>query len=311
VRLCLALGFCQHDTRGFPHLTKMKSAPAHCGACLWCKLTGQAWATGTIYPCAVRGLARQHAQRKAYNRAFATEIHPSARLAVGGMLAPLPTTHAYCKQQQAAAVAAHANVNLTAAQRKLILKVMFLWHARLCVPITDVRAVRQGLAFVGVDHLSTELPYYNIPRDNFFCTPHGVKSLITDVSSLIIDSGGPRHTARRNRAEKASCPPRLPKIKAAVAKAHADRLKLVNYIVRVLLVMPAASGHGQMNEPFLKKKSRFTIHDAIVFCSSYGVYLIIQLQLPKATEKLYVDMLYAVESLTLKWYKVSPSPPIS
>jgi hypothetical protein len=47
------------------------------------------------------------------------------------------------------------------------------------------------------------------------------------------------------------------------------------------------------------------IHDAIVFCSRYGAYIVMQMGLANHIEELVIDYLLALEATTLKWYKVS------
>jgi hypothetical protein len=86
--------------------------------------------------------------------------------------------------------------------------------------------------------------------------------------------------------------------------ASVEACEWVDTLVRTLLRLWQGPG-STLTPPFKgTKKGLFTIHDAIVFCGDIGVYLVMQLGLPEFYETLFIDLLYCLESCTLKFYKV-------
>jgi hypothetical protein len=88
------------------------------------------------------------------------------------------------------------------------------------------------------------------------------------------------------------------------AQPYQDTQKFLDYVVQERLrlwlpLCPLFKGTGA---------GSFKIHDAIVFCSSVGVYIIMQLGVPDSYMTLFADYLYTLETLTLKFYNKRDLP---
>jgi hypothetical protein len=178
-------------------------------------------------------------------------------------------------------------------------------------------SIRQPTGFHGIDIISQYLDYYRIPNDNVYCGGHGLQRGVTILLELVggklTSFGRKRQQATKLMSSKHYA--RLRKSPGAskfdpkfAFQAWPQRLDLVADIIRTKLRYPANSSWERVNALFTRGAAKFDIHDCIQFCSRIGVYVMIQLQLPRNVELIIVDILLAYEDCTLKFYKTADLP---
>jgi hypothetical protein len=166
----------------------------------------------------------------------------------------------------------------------------------------------QDTGFHGTPLIAEELgDWHSIPQDNCYCTPHGLQNKVKDLLA-VLGNTTKGFTTKRKEAERKAAPSRFLKwesdqfefVATKEGRERADR------IVRDHLRQAVSKkSHDPVRPPFAKTgEVQMKIHDAVVFCSRYGAYIVMQMGLPNEVEELIVDYLLALEATTLKWYKV-------
>ena len=123
---------------------------------------------------------------------------------------------------------------------------------------------------------------------------------------------GSRYPASKAKTEEEYNPIRAKWLEKYTKAVSADECARINKFVREQFVRPG--GSDPMRPPWVgtgggTNAVTFKIWDAIIMCSSYGVYIIEQCtDLTPAVKEMWADLLYALELLTLKFYKVRGAP---
>jgi hypothetical protein len=145
--------------------------------------------------------------------------------------------------------------------------------------------------------------------DTTYCTPHGLQNKVKDLLAMLGNSKK-GFTNKRKAAEEAGSPARFRAWKeagfdfVATAEGRNNADRIVRHCFRQAV---SKKSHDPVRPPFAKTgEVQMKIHDAIVFCSRVGAYIVMQMGLANHAEELVVDYLLALEATTLKWYKVSP-----
>jgi hypothetical protein len=149
--------------------------------------------------------------------------------------------------------------------------------------------------------------WHSIPQDTTYCTPHGLQNKVKDLLALL---GGTKKgfTKKKKDAEEEHVHTRFQqwKDKGFEFTATAEGRLRTDRIVRECFQQAVSKkSHDPIRPPFAKSgEVQMKIHDAVVFCSRYGVYIVMQMGLASHVEELVVDYLLAHEATTLKWYRV-------
>ena len=159
--------------------------------------------------------------------------------------------------------------------------------------------------FKGSDKITQYLGYFNAPGQTVYCTPHGLWGTVKDMLKLL---DGSRYPHAKAKTEKEYNPTRWNWVGRFTKAMSADECDRINQLVRERFVRPG--GTDPMRPPWAgtgggTNAVTFKIWDAILMCSSYGVYIIEQCSsLSPGVKEMWGDLLYALELLTLKFYKV-------
>jgi hypothetical protein len=178
-----------------------------------------------------------------------------------------------------------------------------------------LRVTVQATGYHGRDLISQRLNYYDLPGDNYYCGAHGVKGTVKPLLRLLQGKGW---TRAYQQAHKQHCPKHFDRMKltglphmAGQPKfafwAWPTRISMANEIVLTKMRYPAEGSWERLPEPFGASPD-FNIHACIQFCSRIGVYIILQLSLPARITDTIVDVLFALEEITLKWHRKSDLP---